>query len=97
MAKVYAGQDFRLKLSTTTDVSTATCVIKYLKPSGASGSWSATVATTTSATVMFYDVQASTSTAQDGFWTVWARATFSDGSIGIGEPVRLTVYVEGII
>ena len=97
MAKIYAGQDFRLKLSTTTDVSTATNIIKFITPHATAGFWTATVATATFATVMFYDVTVAESTGQDGFWTVWAHSVFSDGSIGIGEPVRLTVYVEGVI
>lgn len=96
MAKIYVGQDFRLRLATTTDISTATCVIKYLKPAGASGSWAGTVAST-AATVVYYDVTAGFTLGQDGFWTVWAHAVFSDGTIGIGEPVRLTMYEEGII
>jgi hypothetical protein len=97
MAKIYAGQDFRLKLATSTDISTAACVIKFITPHATAGSWVAAVATATFATVMWYDVQASVTSSQDGFWTVWGRAVFSDGTIGIGEPQRLTVYVEGII
>lgn len=95
--KIYAGQDFRLKLATATDISTAACVIKFITPHATAGSWVAAVTTATFATVMWYDVTDTLTTGQDGFWTVWAHATFSDGSIGIGEPQRLTVYVEGII
>ena len=97
MAKIYSGQDFRLKLATATDVSTAVNIIKFITPHATVGSWVAAVSTATFATVMWYDVQASVTMSQYGFWTVWAHAVFSDGSIGIGEPQRLTVYVEGII
>ena len=93
MSKIYVGQDFRLNLATGTDISTATCNIRYLRPDAVSGTWTGTIA----ATVVYSNIQASVTTAQNGFWTVWARATFSDGSIGIGEPARLTVYEEGVI
>ena len=97
MAKIYAGQDFRLRLATATDLSTATSVvIKYFKPAGASGSWAGTIAST-AATVVYCDLAVSTTTGQQGFWTVWAYATFSDGTIGIGEPVRMQLYTEGVI
>lgn len=97
MSKIYKNQSsLRLILDTDEDISTATTLqIKYSKPSGTSGTLTATISGTTA---MYYDF---TNTAgvselnESGLWRFWSKVTFSDGRIGYGEPVNIMVYDEG--
>jgi len=95
MGKIYVGQTaLRIQLTTNIDVSSATTNIKYQKPDGTTGQWSAAVLDKDRG-IIFYDVVDSTILDQEGEWIVWAHVTFSNGKVAAGEPVTLNIYSEG--
>ena len=95
MGKVYVGQTaLTITLTTGVDVTDATCLVKYKKPYGTTGSWPATIITPTTG-VIRYAVTASTIIDEKGEWTAWSHITFDDGTVAAGEPIKFTVYNEG--
>lgn len=94
MSKIYKNQSsLQIELTTGVDVTLATCVIKYIKPSGTTGSWTATIVTAATG-VIKYDLTG-TELDQAGTWKIWAFVTFSDTRTAPGEPVIMNVYNEG--
>ena len=97
MSKIYVNQTkvyFEATLSQ--NVASGTCLIKYIKPSGITGSWSASIITAATG-VIRYTVAAGATTILDehGTWTLWGYCTFSDGRVADGEPVTKKVYRPG--
>lgn len=95
MSKIYKNQSsLQIQLTLGVDISTATsCIIKYIKPSGTTGSWAAT--TVTAATgVVKYDL-VSTELNEVGQWRIWGFVTFGDARTAPGEAVIMNVYNEG--
>jgi hypothetical protein len=96
MGKVYVNQTaFTVRLTTGENIAGATeLLIKYIKPDGTTGSW---VATENDATegIIEYTMADADQLDQVGWWTFWAYVTFSDGSIGAGEPVKKYIHAEG--
>ena len=97
MSKIYVGQTkvyFEATLSQ--NVAGGTCLIKYIKPSGITGSWAANIITPATG-VIRYTVAAGATTILDehGTWTLWGYCTFSDGRVADGEPVTKKVYRPG--
>jgi hypothetical protein len=95
MTTVYVGQNsLRIDLDTGVDISTALSVlIKYIKPDGITGQWTAT-ASTTKARV---DLVTTSQLDVAGVWTVWAFVTFSDGRVAPGSPVQFIVRNAGLV
>jgi hypothetical protein len=96
MGKIFKGQTkLQTKLTLEQDISGATSVlIKYKKPSGTLGSWTAT--TITAATgVIGYEPAGPDTLDEVGQWTIWAYVTFSDSRVAAGEPVTMQVNKEG--
>lgn len=93
MGKIYKNQTaLRITLETyITLVSATTTLIKYKKPSGATGNWIATVAGST----IYYDIGSSADLDEDGTWTMWSHITFTGGTVVPGEPATVKVYIEG--
>lgn len=95
--KVYKNQSgFRHELETGMVLTGVTDPkIKYIKPDGTAGSWTAIVSgnnvykdmTEVSAGVSELD--------QVGDWRTWAYVTFADGRKAPGEVYILTVHAEG--
>lgn len=96
MGKIYKGQDaLTIRLTTGQDITDATPVlIKYRKPSGVEGSWTASI-TTALTGVISYTMADTNQLDEVGLWTFWAHITFSDGKVAAGEPVEKWVYNEG--
>lgn len=95
MSKIYVGQSsLRLKLTTGVDITGATTLqIKYKKPNGATGEWTALEYDETNG-VIYYDFAANELDVS-GRWIVWAYVIFSDGRDAPGEPYKFRVYEEG--
>lgn len=95
MGKIFVGQDkLNLVVTVGQDITGATAtLIKYIKPSGDTGSFSATITDATTGELT-YDVQAG-DLDQYSNWIFWAHITYADAQIGIGEPVSIHVFKEG--
>ena len=95
MGKVYLNQSsLRIQLTTNVDITGATeTLIKYKKPSGTTGQWTAQVEAAGDG-IIYYDL---TGTELDEIdtWTLWAYVTFSDDRVAPGEPVKMIVHTEG--
>ena len=95
MGKIYKGQTaVTLTATVKQDVTGATCLIKYKKPSGATGSFAASIITAATG-VIRYTVTSASDLDEYGNWKLWGYATFSDGTVAAGEPYTLKVYQEG--
>jgi hypothetical protein len=95
MGKIYKNQtNLQIERTAEVDITGATCIIKYIKPSGETGSFPATIVTAATG-IMKYDVTLSTDIDESGLWKTWAYATFSDGRSAPGEAVNMYVYNEG--
>lgn len=85
----------RIILQTEVDFNTSTVdsqVIKYKKPSGATGSWTATKLTGGETLGKIYvDFGGSVKFDEEGIWELWAYLTFSDGRVAPGEVINYTV------
>lgn len=95
MGKIYLNQSsLRIILTTGVNISGASVrQIKYKKPSGTTGNWTATELDSGAGSI-YYDL---TGTELDelGTWTLWAYVMFSDGRSAPGEPVSVIVHTEG--
>ena len=71
-------------------------LIKYRKPSGTTGSWTAATLTGSETTGKIYiDFSASNKFDEAGSWTLWAYLTFSDGRFANGAAATYQVPTEG--
>jgi hypothetical protein len=68
--------------------------IKYKKPSGATGEWTALVETALTG-VIYYDLASTATLDELGIWTVWPWIKFSDGREAPGTPDELMILDEG--
>lgn len=95
MGKVYKGQTaVTITATVKQDVTGATCLIKYKKPSRDTGSFAATIITAATG-VIRYTASSISDLDESGIWTFWAHITFSDGTIAAGEAYTRTIYAEG--
>jgi len=96
MGRIYKSQTkLRFRLECEQDITGALSVaIKYIKPSGTTGSWTATVEDATLG-IIYYDVANANTLDEEGAWTIWSYVTFSDHKVAAGEPVQIPVYLEG--
>ena len=92
---IYVGQEaLSLRLDTNIDLSGGSDFkIKYTKPDGTSGSWTATVYNTTYLKKDFIDDQDELD--QNGVWIFWTSAVMGDGRYIPGRPVQYYVDTEG--
>jgi hypothetical protein len=68
--------------------------IKYKKPDGVLGSFSASIKDSETGTI-YYDIQAATEIDISGWWMFWAFVTFSDGRYAMGKAVKVFVSEQG--
>jgi len=96
MSKIYVGQySLQIRLTTGVDITSASALlVKYKKPDGTEGSWTATEYDATTG-VIYYDFTKASELDQAGTWTFWAHVTFSDDRVAMGEPVTEKIYSEG--
>ena len=95
MSAIFVGQNkLRIQLTTNVDITGATeLLIKYKKPDGTTGSWTATSSDDTNG-VIYYDLT-DDELDQKGDWTIWAHVTFSDSREAPGEVVKVNIRTEG--
>ena len=89
MGKIYKNQT-ALRISLDTNITLAagdSAIIKYKKPDGNTGSWSAIIDTPN----VYYDIVSSSDLDQDGTWIFWSYVTFSGGGVAPGEPASVKV------
>lgn len=96
MGKIYVGQtDLKISLELKSPIlDTDTALIKYKKPDGSSGSFTAEKDSLEFGIISFSDFQ-SNSLDQSGEWTFWAHITNLAGKVVAGEPSCLIIYEEG--
>ncbi len=96
MSKIFVGQSkLRFQATTGVDITSADPVlIKYKKPDGTTGSWTATIGTESTG-IIYYDLTSVSDLDQAGLWTFWAHITFSDSLVAAGEIFTEQIYTEG--
>jgi hypothetical protein len=90
---IYVNQSY-LRFAVNTGVSLTTAVtelIKYRKPSGATGEW---VVDSISGHTLVYNVQVG-DLDEAGIWKLQAEVTFDDGRVALGTIASVTVK-EGL-
>ncbi len=94
MSKYYKGQTLLITLIMQVDITGAgTTQIKYRKPSGATGAWTATVDDAESGRISYTLTAASND--ENGTWVIWGYIVQADLSVVIGSPVEIEMRVEG--
>jgi len=92
---IYKNQTaLKIRLDTKISLATATTLqIKYKKPSGATGTWTAAI-DPVYPTRIYYDL-ATTSIDENGIWTLWSYVIFNDGRVAPGRACQKDIKVEG--
>jgi hypothetical protein len=95
MNKIYKGQSaLRITVKTYTDLEgIGSALIKYRKPDGSTGAFSAGVADTERGIIFHECIEGELD--RTGWWSLWAFITFADGRTAAGEATRLFVWAEG--
>ena len=102
MNRIYKGQTelkLRAKLKLTDDetITGATPVLlKYTKPDGTSGSFTATIEDEFEG-IIFYIITSANDIDMVGKWTFWAHITFANSNVAAGVPYNIEVFNEGVI
>lgn len=92
---IYVGQsELRITLTANVDITDALDLqIRYKKPSGAVGHWTATEQTAATG-VIYYDLIDENDLDESGTWTFWPYVTFADGRSAPGDPATQVVTAE---
>jgi hypothetical protein len=95
MARVYAGQSaLRITLKTFTDLEgIVSVVIKYRKPDGTTGEFSAGIADSARGVIFHECLEGEIDLS--GWWAFWAFITFADGRTAAGDTAKVFVWNEG--
>jgi hypothetical protein len=95
MARIYAGQSaLRITLKTFIDLEgIIAAVIKYRKPDGAAGEFSAGIADSARGVIFHECLEGEIDLS--GWWAFWAFITFADGRTAAGETAKVFVWNEG--
>jgi hypothetical protein len=95
MAKVFKGQSaLRITLKTFTDLEGCiSAVIKYRKPDGKTGEFSAAVGDMARGVIFHECIEGEIDAS--GWWAFWAFVTFADERTAAGEAAKVYVYHEG--
>lgn len=84
-----------LKLDTKIDLTSATNVwMKYIKPSGVTGIWNATIDSPATAGIISHIIAAG-ELNESCEWTRWAYIEIGGTKYAPGDAVTFTVYEEG--
>ena len=94
MGKIFKNQSsLKIELTTSVGLGGASAKIKYRKPSGTEGEWSATITDSTDGVIEYDLVNGEIDEA--GIWQFWASVVFSDRRTAPGEVASVRVYEEG--
>jgi len=97
MGMIFVGQTaLSIIADLSEDITGATCLVKYKKPSGTLGSFSATI-TDAENGIISASPESESDIDEPGRWVVWGYVTFADGSVIAGEPEEMMVYPEGYL
>lgn len=97
MADYFVGQtNLRIEVQTFVDLTNGTLLIKYEKPNGVEGNFSATINPTVN-TKMYYDTVNVDDLDIAGNWIFWAHVVFPDTTIGKGKSKIQRIKAEGEI
>jgi hypothetical protein len=95
MGKVFKGQTaLRIVLRTFIDLDDViSAVIKYRKPNGKTGEFSAGVSDVGEGSI-FHEITEG-EIDMSGWWAFWAFITFADGRSAAGETAKVFIWNEG--
>jgi hypothetical protein len=95
MSRIFKGQSaLRIVVKTFTDLEGITsALIKYRKPDGSTGEFSAGVGDTVKGVIFHECIEGEIDMA--GWWALWAFITFADGRTAAGEAVKVFIWHEG--
>ena len=95
MWRIFKGQSaLRITLRTFIDFEEIeNAVIRYRKPSGASGEFAAAVSDPAKGIIFHECIEGDIDVS--GWWVFWAFVTFADGRTAAGEPAKVFVWNEG--
>ncbi len=93
--KIFRGQSaLRITLKTYCDLEgVLSAVIKYRKPDGKTGEFSAAVGDIANGVIFHEIIEGEINVS--GWWAFWAFITFTDGRTAAGEAARVYVWQEG--
>jgi len=95
MGKIYRGQSaLRLTVKTFCDLEDiASAIIKYRKPDGITGEFTAAVTDTAKGVIAHECIEGELDVS--GWWAFWAFVTFGDGRTAAGEAAKVFIWNEG--
>ena len=95
MGRIFKGQTaLRITLQTFTDLEDAiSAVIRYRKPNGNSGEFTAAIGDMAKGVVFHEVIEGELDTS--GWWTLWAFVTFADNRTAAGEAAKVFIWKEG--
>ncbi len=94
MAKYYKGQTIQFDITLDVDITAAgTVSLKYKKPSGTTGTWTASVVDAEDGWIRY--VLAAASNDESGDWTIWGYVVQADATVLIGTPLTVRMLEEG--
>ena len=95
MGRIFVKQTaLRITLKTYTDLEgIENAAIKYRKPNGKTGEFSAAVSDTANGHIFHECIEGDIDVS--GWWAFWAFITFADGRTAAGEAAKVYVWNEG--
>ena len=95
MGRIFVKQSaLRITLKTFTDLEGIdNAVIKYRKPNGKAGEFTAAVSDTANGFISHEVIEGEIDLS--GWWVFWAFITFADGRTAAGEAAKVYVWAEG--
>ncbi|GHU92598.1 hypothetical protein AGMMS50268_38920 [Spirochaetia bacterium] len=95
MARIFNGQSaLRITIKTFTDLEgILSAAIKYHKPDGVCGEFSAGIADSAKGVIFHECIEGEIDVS--GWWGFWAYITFADGRTAAGETAKVYVWNEG--
>ena len=93
--KIFKGQTaLRITVKTFVDLEgILSAVIKYRKPNGKTGEFTAAVGDTIKGIIFHECIEGEIDCS--GWWALWAFITFEDGRTAAGEAAKVYVWQEG--
>jgi len=95
MGRIFVKQSaLRITLKTFIDLEgVISAVIKYRKPDGKTGEFTAAVGDTANGVIFHECIEGELNLS--GWWAFWAFITFADGRTAAGEAAKVYVWKEG--
>ncbi len=96
MGKIFKG-DTAIKITAICKVDITGALvklIKYEKPSGDTGSWTAQIETLLTGEI-YYNVVDSDDLDESGEWTFWGYIQFANGTFSNGEVFKIIIHDPG--